>query len=114
MDWWPVLSLQRGSGLELQEVFQPNGREILCDPSSIFMVLESLCVFAQTQKEENKTSRLQLQSLENFDELWNILEAKIDVSAQGQFKNGDKSGKGKFTWNTGGSYEVTQLLITDQ
>lgn len=30
---------------------------------------------------------------------------------QGQFKNGDKSGKGKFTWNTGGSYEVRCLRI---
>ena len=27
-------------------------------------------------------------------------------ASQGQFKNGDKCGKGKFTWNTGGSYEA--------
>ena len=33
-------------------------------------------------------------------------EHKLDSSTQGQFKNGDKCGKGKFTWNTGGNYEA--------
>lgn len=34
------------------------------------------------------------------------MEKLVDGSVfEGQFKNGDKSGKGTFTWNTGGCYE---------
>lgn len=40
-----------------------------------------------------------------------ILLAYVIGGLQGQFKNGDKSGKGKFTWNTGGSYKVRCFWI---
>ena len=37
------------------------------------------------------------------------IERDIDIhSSQGQFHNGDKCGRGKFTWNTGGSYEASR------